>query len=109
MHSNISTQLLRCDILCYVTYKVVPSDLRSNVFSVFILSSVEECSASSPGVLQVTHDWEQLNKNKPLWMRKAEEVTTEESAYLAHYVLCTGRASRSNLGAVLTLVLQFRD
>merc|ERR1712010_117934 len=28
----------------------------------------------------VTHDWEQLNKNKPLWMRKAEEVTTEEYA-----------------------------
>merc|ERR1712216_17193 len=29
-------------------------------------------------VKEVTHDWEQLNKNKPLWMRKAEEVTTEE-------------------------------
>merc|ERR1711985_157904 len=29
---------------------------------------------------KVTHDWEQLNKNKPLWMRKAEEVTTEEYA-----------------------------
>merc|ERR1711981_1436525 len=29
---------------------------------------------------EVTHDWEQLNKNKPLWMRKAEEVTTEEYA-----------------------------
>merc|ERR1712139_251816 len=32
------------------------------------------------GVKEVTHDWEQLNKNKPLWMRKAEEVTTEEYA-----------------------------
>merc|ERR1711939_767567 len=31
-------------------------------------------------VTEVTHDWEQLNKNKPLWMRKAEEVTTEEYA-----------------------------
>merc|ERR1712134_41533 len=29
-------------------------------------------------VKEVTHDWEQLNKNKPLWMRKAEEVTNEE-------------------------------
>merc|ERR1712176_1421128 len=27
---------------------------------------------------EVTHEWEQLNKNKPLWMRKAEEVTNEE-------------------------------
>merc|ERR1712196_367671 len=31
-------------------------------------------------VKEVTHDWEQLNKSKPLWMRKAEEVTTEEYA-----------------------------
>ena len=57
----------------------------------------------------MTHDWEQLNKNKPLWMRKAEEVTTEESAFIAHDVLCTGCASRSQLGAELTLVLHFND
>ena len=34
-------------------------------------------------VKEVTHDWEQLNKSKPLWMRKAEEVSNEE--YAAFY------------------------
>ena len=41
----------------------------------------EEKKKKTKKVKEVTHDWEQLNKNKPLWMRKAEEVTTEESAF----------------------------
>jgi len=34
-------------------------------------------------VKEVTHEWETLNKQKPLWMRKAEDVTKEE--YAAFY------------------------
>jgi len=34
-------------------------------------------------VKEVTRDWEQINKNKPIWMRKADDVTTEE--YAAFY------------------------
>ena len=28
-------------------------------------------------VKEVSYEWEQLNKNKPLWMRKSEDVTNE--------------------------------
>merc|ERR1711975_60634 len=31
-------------------------------------------------VKEVSHEWEQLNENKPLWMRKSEDVTNEEYA-----------------------------
>merc|ERR1712107_533299 len=34
-------------------------------------------------VKEVTHEFEQVNKNKPIWMRKPEEVTKEE--YSAFY------------------------
>merc|ERR1719316_1699771 len=41
---------------------------------------IEEVDEAEKKEKKVTHDGEQLKKNKPLWMRKAEEVTTEEYA-----------------------------
>merc|ERR1712014_430362 len=31
-------------------------------------------------VKEVSHEFEQVNKNKPIWMRKPEEITKEEYA-----------------------------
>lgn len=31
-------------------------------------------------IKEVTHEWDQINKTKPIWMRKPEDVTKEEYA-----------------------------
>ena len=40
------------------------------IVDVPVLLAVEETA-------EVSHEWEQFNKNKSLWMRKSEDVTTE--------------------------------
>merc|ERR1712054_67445 len=42
--------------------------------------SDEKKEKKTKKIKEVTHDWEHLNGQKPLWMRKSDEVTHEEYA-----------------------------
>lgn len=46
------------------------------------LSSKSRCDARG-NEIQVSHEWEHLNQQKPIWMRKSEEVTHDD--YAAFY------------------------
>ncbi|CAE8609696.1 unnamed protein product [Polarella glacialis] len=43
----------------------------------------EEKKKNTKWVKEVSYEWKRLNKNKPLWIRKFEDVTYEE--YFAFY------------------------
>lgn len=57
-------------ILLVYTYQS-PLSMSEPLFAWYSLSS------------QVSHEWEHLNQQKPIWMRKSEEVTHDD--YAAFY------------------------
>merc|ERR1711903_250682 len=44
------------------------------------IDSEKKTEKKTKKIKEITHEWQFLNKNKPLWMRKSEEITREEYA-----------------------------
>merc|ERR1712129_604641 len=51
-----------------------PEDDEPKIEEVDEEKEKEDKKKKTKKVKEVTHEWEQLNKNKPLWMRKSEDV-----------------------------------
>lgn len=58
----------------------VEEDKKTDEPKIEDVDNDEEKKKKTKKVKQVTHEWDQLNKNKPIWMRKPEDVTNEEYA-----------------------------
>ncbi|KAE8736429.1 Heat shock protein 81-1 [Hibiscus syriacus] len=52
----------------------------------------ENKSKKKKKIKEVSHEWQLINKQKPIWLRKPEEITKEEPARIQGHSLCAEEA-----------------